>query len=379
MRSSGKLKKIHLLLLFPAGFLLARGLSLFPWTVEKVYATGVDRVLVQALGGAAGFFPFSCAEVLVILLAAAVVWRLTLHFLGARRERKAKKVAARRILIDFLALTAVVYFLFVVLWGLNYGRPTLAEIARLDVRPATAPELAEVCRNLIDRANQARVKVGQDENGVMVVAGSRRDVLARADAGYRVAAASFPELSGNYARPKPILLSRLMSYTGLAGVYCPFTGEANVNMDIPQVMLPFAACHEMAHQRGFAREDEANYISYVTCNRNLAPDFQYSGTLFAAVYAMNALQSENPRRYQVLKGRYSPEVSNDLKFYARYWARHRGPAERITDAVNDLYLKSNRQRAGIYSYDRMVALLVGEYRRDHKAGMASPIRSPGAP
>jgi len=35
--------------------------------------------------------------------------------------------------------------------------------------------------------------------------------------------------------------------------------------------------------------------------------------------------------------------------------------ERCND-VNDLYLKSNRQNDGVYSYNRMVDLLIAEFR-----------------
>jgi len=64
-----------------------------------------------------------------------------------------------------------------------------------------------------------------------------------------------------------------MSYLGIGGVYFPFTGEANVNISMPHTSIPFTACHEMAHQIGFAREDEANFIAYIACKNHPSPDF----------------------------------------------------------------------------------------------------------
>src|SRR5207249_4127597 len=76
---------------------------------------------------------------------------------------------------------------------------------------------------------------------------------------------------------------------GISGIFCPFTGEPNVNTTLPEPDVPFAACHELAHAHGFAREDEANYVGYVACIRHPDPDFRYSGLLAASLYAMNAL------------------------------------------------------------------------------------------
>jgi len=67
----------------------------------------------------------------------------------------------------------------------------------------------------------------------------------------------------------------------------PFTGEANVNISMPHTSIPFTACHEMAHQIGFAREDEANFIAYIACKNHPSPDFQYSGILSALINATN--------------------------------------------------------------------------------------------
>ena len=55
----------------------------------------------------------------------------------------------------------------------------------------------------------------------------------------------------------------MLSYLGISGIFIPFTCEANVNATLPDWEIPFTACHELAHQRGFAREDEANYVGYL--------------------------------------------------------------------------------------------------------------------
>jgi hypothetical protein len=196
----------------------------------------------------------------------------------------------------------------------------------------------------------------------MRISGGKAHILDGGNAGYEQAGAIYPELGGRYGKPKGLLLSAPMSYLGLAGVYFPFTGEANVNMAVPDAMLPSTMSHEMAHQRGFAREDEANYIAYLTCSLNPDPDFQYSGNLLAVVISMNMLNRYDTERYTQLQEKYSKGVREDLKYYSVFLKKHESVVGQISNDVNDLYLKSNQQVDGVYSYNRMVDLLIAESR-----------------
>lgn len=346
----------------PAGILLSYLGSFFPLIIERYYSTGINKALISVLSLATGILPFSLAELLAILLVFIMVWKLVRMPVMLLKMKKFDLSFFLNGLVDLLGLAAIAYLVFVLLWGLNYSRSSFADIAHLTVRPAAVGELADLCSGLIDRTNRLRMELDEDGNGVMRISGGKARILNDGAAGYEQAAAIYPELGGRYGQPKGIILSELMSYLGLAGVYFPFTGEANVNMAIPDAMLPSMAAHEMAHQRGFAREDEANYIAYLTCSLNPDPDFQYSGSLLAAIKAMNMLKQYDGERYIQLQEKYSQGVRKDLKHYALFLKKHEGAAARMSNDVNDLYLKSNRQADGVYSYNRMVDLLMAEYR-----------------
>ena len=47
---------------------------------------------------------------------------------------------------------------------------------------------------------------------------------------------------------------------GFSGYLNPFTNEAQVDILIPKYQLPTTASHEVAHQLGYAAENEANFI-----------------------------------------------------------------------------------------------------------------------
>ena len=252
------------------------------------------------------------------------------------------------------------------LWALNYHRQPLAQIIDLTIEPSTPSQLVALCADLLQQANDLRQLVTEDEHGVFQLSGGKWRALTRAHLGYEQIAPIVPALGGRYGAPKGVYLSHLWSYTGIAGIYFPFTGEANVNMAMPAVNIPATACHEMAHQRGFAREDEANYIAYAVCRQHPDVEFQYSGTFLALSHAMQALRRQDKTAYDTLVQQYGPGLQRDMQANQTFWMHYAGPLERRMSRLNDVYLKSHRQSDGIQSYGRMVDLLLAEWKQATK-------------
>lgn len=349
-------------LLLPAAAALQLAATASPSLVERAYSQGLYRAVAAVFAASVGRLPFSMGEAVVILGIAfavawgvGVVWRLV-------RGRGRRWAVLRSALAEAWVSAGAVYLAFVVLWGLNYRRQPYAELAGLDTRPAAVDELTAVCEKLVAAANGAREGLLEDAAGVVRLPDGRTGALRRAPAGYREAAREQPALAGPSARAKPILISTLLSYLGISGIFCPFTGEANVNTTLPEPDVPFASCHELAHAQGFAREDEANYVGYLACTQHPDADFRYSGLLGASVYAMNALFRVDRNGYARLDALRTPGVRRDIQALVAWAERYRGPAERASRAVNNAYLKIQGQKEGVRSYGRMVDLLIAEER-----------------
>lgn len=356
--------KIILILLLPLGMFLTFIAAHNHILIEHIYSMGFYRIIGQLLSIITGVIPISLGEILVIsAVFSAAAYVIYILFSIIRHPKDFLSVLLNGIL-NIAAAISITYFVFILIWGLNYQRLSFAEITHMDVRPASVSELSDLCSDLIDRANTLRAGQYEDKAGVMTVKGSVSDVFKRAPLGYKKAAALYPALDGTYGKPKSVLFSVAMSYTGISGIYFPFTGEANVNTAQTDSMLPCTASHEMAHQRGFAREDEANYIAYLTCKLHPDADFQYSGTLLALIYAMNSLNEHDPEKYIQLSEGYSLGVLNDLNAIDNFWKQYEGPVEKVQTRINNTYLKANLQKEGVYSYGRMVDLLLAERRNN---------------
>ena len=325
--------------------------------IEKYYSNTINKWTRQFLSKLTGLFSFSIAEFLVIFLVFVLIG-LIIMLLFHLNQRKFSKY-----FLNILAYFSMLHMLFMFLWGFNYDRVSFDQIAGLSVKEHSIQQLYELCEKLIKRTNEIREEVQEDSEGVMVVSGGYKSVLERSTVGFENISQTIPELGGKYGPPKPILLSEMMNYTGITGIYIPYTAEANVNISIPEAMLPCTVLHEMAHQRGFAREDEANYIAYVVSIHHPDVDFQYSGTLLALIYSMNALAQYDIESYHRLKTTYADGVRRDLQYQIDFWEKYRGRIEKISREVNNAYLKSNGQQEGILSYGKMVDYLLAEYNK----------------
>ncbi|MGI6362584.1 MAG: DUF3810 domain-containing protein [Bacillota bacterium] len=345
------------------GVILSLTAPRFPLLIESGYSRAIYRWISSCLSRLTGIFPFSVAEVTVVGLVIFSLVQIIRGVIALVKKPREFLGACPRGIGKIALILVLIYVGFYMLWGLNYSRLSFAEISGLPVEPAAVEELTELALALTEKANSLRAQVAENDRGVMTLSSGIRQMFAQAETGYQRAAEFYPELGGKYGPPKGVFLSRYWSYTGISGMYFPFTAEANVNIDIPHFMLPATAAHEMAHQRGFAREDEANFLSYLACSLHPHVEFQYSGTMLALMNTMNALYRADREAYKNVRKQYCDGINRDLKDWQAYWARFEGPVQQLSTDINDSYLKANRQQDGVRSYGRMVDLLLAEFRQ----------------
>jgi len=363
-----KFKRFWLILLLPLSAGLLRLASKYPQYVERFYTRGLYRGLSGTIGRFTSLFPFSVSTSLVFLAVGGfLVWliRKGIQFRRAPVKvlRDRKRLNFSRGIATFCGVAGSLYFIFVLFCGLNYQRLTFAEQSGLEVHPSSAEELAALCTDLVEEANTLRAQLPEDETGVMTLQTPVHQLAKQARALYPSVAEEYPVLAGYVARPKPTLFSRGMSWLNITGIYISFTFEANVNVDVLDYTIPATMMHEMSHSKGYMREDEANFIAYLTCKYSGNPVFQYSGVMLALSHSGNALYKADSDLYYEVMENLSDQVRADRAANNAYWKQFEGPVAEVSTTVNDVYLKSNLQQSGVKSYGEMVDLLLAEFRR----------------
>ncbi len=363
-------------LLLPFGYGIFWLAGWDPELVERLYAERVFPPVSRLISWPARLLPWSLGELLLILILAGMV----LSLIGFVRGLMARTPDFPWMLLllkragGLFGLAGVLYASFVLLWGLNYLRPPIANTLEWPSEPPNVVELQGLCEALALDANQLRKELPSDERGVLRV--DRQFVLDRRNDGYeRLRGQLMPVLPASMhepSRPKIAIFSPLMSRSLTYGMYLPWTGEALLNGSTPAPALPFSVCHEMAHQHGIAREDEANFIGYLACRLHPDPLFRYSGARAVLGEAMAQLWAVAPEAAKAIRASLTRDVLADEAAEAAWLHLHKGRFSRAQGRVYDGYLKAQGQVDGVRSYGRVVDLLIAERRmttkaqRDHK-------------
>ena len=348
----------------PATVLVQWLASYWPATVESAYSRSIYPLVARGPALLTGWLPFSVVEALVLLSPLAAGLLAARAVTDCRRRRRSWTNAIGAGLTLALAVTGIVYGFLVATWGLNYQRLPLADSIGLDRSSPTAGELRALCRHLIEDAARLREQTDEDGDGVMRLGEDRRAALRRAGLGYRRLARDYSFLDVDLAsRPKGIRLSRVLTLLGIGGIYSGLTGEPNINMELPDPGLPSTICHELAHQVGFAREDEASFIGYLACRAHPDADFRYGGAFDALTQAMGALARADREAYLELLQELPDGIVRDWQAQSAFWRKYETPVRDVGRRVNDAYLKSQGQAEGIRTYGMMVDLLIADHRR----------------
>ncbi len=366
-----KKTKYFSLILFPIALLLNFIASKIPNIVERYYSQVINKVIVQVLSKISGIFQFSLYEITIYIIVISVFLFLCSTVFTVFNKKKNLKAFLKNSILNILSIVSIVYFLFVVLWGINYNRIPLETtlINKYNLENSTSikskqhsvKELTKLYKFLVDKANEARRHTLQDKDGVVKSNTDYKGIINRAQLGYDNILDILPSVSGSYSKAKYVISSNLMCYTGITGIYFPFTGEANVNIAIPDLYIPCTVEHEMAHQRGFASEDEANFIAYITSIKHADIDFNYSGYILALNYTASALSKVDYDAYVEISAAISDSVRRDLKNESEFWKKYEGKIDKISNEFNDSYLKANGIVEGTQSYGKMVDLLLTYY------------------
>ena len=344
------------------GLLLAANAILF--AAKKIsgfaewYAENIYTVWVNTTGRLFGIIPFSMSEMILYLLIGYLLIALGVFTISVIKRKKKIRECYRGALL-VVRIASILFLLFALNCGVNYRRITYAEKLGYRSNGSGLEELHNLSQDLTQAVNRLAEEVERDENGICVVNArlNQNAVGAMTGLGEKI-----PVLKGYYPRPKKVGYSEILSVQKLTGVYSPFTVEALYNGALTGYSVPFAICHELAHMRGFMQEDEANFIAYQACTNSELPEFQYSGYLEAWIYVGNELYKLDKEAYLLLYQNLSGLVKADLKDNNEFWKPYNTPVAKVAAKVNDTYLKVNGTKDGVRSYNRMVNLLVEEYK-----------------
>lgn len=305
------------------------------------------------------WIPFSTAELLIILIPFLFVLVL---LIGSRRFCDSNRSVLVYVGILFSAV-CVIGILFVWNFAAGYYGSRLDKKLELSRQKSSADDLYQTAEIIRTEMNALSEEIVFLENGSSLMPYSYQEMNLRLLKAYESFCQKNDFMKSFYSRVKPIMLSEPMSYTHITGVYTFFTGEANINVNFPDYTVVYTAAHELAHQRGIAREDEANFIAFLICMESDDPYIRYCGYLNVYEYLSSALYSADKELYKLSYAKLTPEIKAEEEAYRTFFKKYQdNVAADISQATNNAYLQSQGAQEGTKSYNMVVDLAVAYYR-----------------
>ncbi len=345
------------LLLFTAALL--KLFSLSPNLVEHYYSTNIYTHLSYLQRILLGWLPFSFGDVCYAIFGIF----LFISFLRILFRLYQRKYTTQILFnqLSFLGKSIlVVYIIFSLFWGLNYTRQGVEAQYNLKNTTYSDTELKDLLCDITEELNSTRKQLG-DSNFVYP---SNDSIFKMAITAYDFAKTKSPFLAHNHHSLKSSLYTPIISYLGYSGYYNPFTGEAQVNTDLPKFYMPYVTCHEMAHQLGYASESEASFVGYLVAKQSNNTLLIYSALFELFITANSELMYRDFFSGLLNIKSLNKLVRKDMRAYKSYILRSKNDFEPIVKIAYDHYLKANQQKSGINSYNELVGWVIA-YRKSN--------------
>ncbi len=335
--------------------------SLDPLLVERGYSNGLYPYVSGVLRYLFGWLPFSFGDVLYGGLVLWLIIRLIKNTRAALKKRITTQsfIGGLAYALNFLL---IVYISFNLLWGINYNRMGIARQLHLELQKYSADDLKRINALLIEKVNVSKQALVDGKSA----SPSKQELFARVSKAYGRVQKTHPFLQYHPVSLKPSVWSWLGNYMGFTGYYNPFTGEAQVNTLVPKFLQPFTTSHEVAHQLGYAKEMEANFVGYLAASHSNDTLLHYSVYLDLFMYSNRNLFETDSSVAKEFRKQLIPAVQDDLKEWRRFYLRHQNPFEPVFRWIYGVYLRRNQQPQGVLSYDEVTGFLIAYYKKTGK-------------
>ncbi len=321
-----------------------------PNITENLYSTGVYPYISKAFRWALGWISFSVGDVFYTVFGVYILYFLWRNFKQIWHSPK-----------DFFAkvslFLASLFFLFHFLWGFNYYRLPLNQTLQLKTT-YTQQELYTITEKFITRSNLIHKKLTKTDTCSVKIPLGIKEIYDLAPNGYTSLSRKFPQLKFELNSLKSSIYSTVLTYMGYSGYLNPFTNEAQVNQLPMGYQIPVTSTHEMAHQLGYAAENEANFIGYLAAWHNENEYYKYGACLFALRYCLAEVYKSDVKKYNEFLAKIRSGILKNYQESNDFWQKYQTPVESLFKVSYDLFLKANNQKQGIRSYNYVTGMII---------------------
>ncbi len=338
---------------------MIKWVSLYPDWVEVNYTYGLYPVISTIQRYLFGWIPFSIGDLFYAFLVLVILFRAFMFFKLLFRKQLSRKYFASG-LQQAIFFFLFVYVFFNLLWGLNYNRRGIARQLGLEVKKYSLADLDTLTSVIQTKLNQYAVFVTEEQRDSL---NRKRRLFSESSKAYQSVSQQYSFLKYQPKSIKPSLFSYLGNYLGFQGYYNPFSGEGQVNTTVPRFIEPFVTAHEIGHQVGYGRENEANFVAFLACRTSQSAGVRYSMYFDIYNYAVREVGRRDTLLAKSFRDKLHPQVVKDLKELRDFFNQYKNPIEPVIMWGYGHFLKANNQPAGKETYNEVVAWLIAYYKK----------------
>lgn len=338
--------------------LLIKIFSFNKYWVEAIYSSGFYFYFSKILRFLFGWIPFSFGDILYLLAGAWLLWKIIKNVRLLFKKKLNKQILLKK-LLNLLLGFAFIYIVFNIFWGINYSRKGIAYQLQLSGLRYDTTDLITLQKILLEKVNATKTSVINSHEAYP----SNAQLIERAEKSYHQAEKIFPFLEYRNLSVKSSLYGKPGDYLGFTGYYNPFTGEAQINTTVPKFLQPYIATHEMAHQLGYAKENEANFVGYLAAVNSRDTLFHYSTYFDLFLYANREVYYFDSASSLKAVQQLIPAVKQDILEFRNFDQAHQSFLEPAINWIYGNYLKLNNQPKGMHSYNAVVGMLIAYYKK----------------
>lgn len=295
------------------------------------------------VGTVTSWFPFSLTEIFVgVLIVDVIALVVLVVVLFSRRKTK----LALKFLTFIGAIGLGVSSFYMSVSSLSYSRAKLDFIPQYE--EVTQGQFIDIVTHYTLDFNATAEQLEFDVNGDVIMPYSYGLLSEKLHLEYS-------KINSDYLGTYTPLLKQMNSSWlfrefQITGISFGPLGEANINTLNTKMDIPFTSAHELAHQKGIMREEDANLVALYVCLNSDDPYLKFSGYMrsFASIYSLLGYTGNKTDKTEITN-LMDENILKAYSYRSEYWSEH-DILKNIAEFFNDLYLKLSGT-SGVSSYD----------------------------
>lgn len=333
--------------------LLRWGLDPYPMVIETYYSRGFFLGVRLLIDYTIAWLPFP----VLYLVVGGLLWQTGRWVWKWRHRRGNWMELAATSLTGLLAFAGGAVFLFLVMWGFNYGRVPVEEQLSLDLQPLTEAELKQELFGEAEELRQLRYAIPGAGTEALDASFLPNDLEAHLRGNLERVLRQHGYQTVGRVRAKIIYPRGIFLRFSSSGMYFPWTGEGQVDAGLDPLSRVSVMAHELSHGYGFGDEGTCNFWAYLACAASPDPLIAYAGKLdHFRTLAANFLRYDR-EAYRSFRESLPLGVQADLDAVNENLRKYPDIMPNLRYAAYDTYLKAQGIPEGMKNYSRVIMMV----------------------